>query len=344
MLVALVASACEQPVPEQVEVVRPVKLLQLSGGVGAEAFEYPGRIAATTDAEIAFEVSGLITDFPVVQGQYVRAGDLLAQLDPRDFQATLDAVQAERNVALADYQRYQDLYASAAASLQELEVARRSYEVADAQIRTAEKAVTDTRLVAPFSGQVARKLVEAFQSIGARQPILVLQDVQQTLDVIVNVPESDMAIRPDDSPEALETRTEINAELTAYEGLRFPLRLKEYASEADPITRTFAVTFSFDPPDDVRILPGMTAKVFATPLGRVNSFAIPASAVVANEGRPFVWIVDPSAMTVSSRPVEVGEMFGSEVRIASGLTTGETIAVSAVQNLREGMEVREIQY
>ena len=126
----LAAAACEQPIPETVEMVRPVKMLEVSGGSARGRLEYPAQIAATTDAEIAFEVSGLITDFPVVQGQFVRAGDLLAQIDPRDFEATLDAVRAQRNVAYADYQRYQDLYAADAASLQELEVSRRQFEVA----------------------------------------------------------------------------------------------------------------------------------------------------------------------------------------------------------------------
>ena len=343
-LAVLAAVACEQPVPEAVDVVRPVKTLELASGVGATPLEYPAQIAATTDAEIAFEVSGLITELPVNEGQLVREGDLLAQVDPRDFESQLDAVRAERNVARADYQRYQDLFASDAASLQELEVARRRFEVAEAQIRSAEKAVADTSLRAPYSGQVARRLVEVFQSVSARQPVLVLQDVEETLDVIINVPENDVAFRPSNTFDDFVSRTEISAELTAYPELRIPLRFKEFASQADPITRTFQVTFSFDPPDEIRILPGMTAKVFVTPLEDRGFFSIPANAVVANEGQPFVWVIDRATMTVSRRPVGVGEMSGSEMRIVDGLTGGETLAVSAVQNLQDGMEVREIQY
>ena len=342
-LAALLAVACEQPVPDLVEFVRPVKMLELVGSEGAVPLEYPAEISATTQAEIAFEVAGLITEFPVTQGQLVNAGDLLAQIDPRDFEAQLDAVQAERNVALADYRRYQDLYASDAASLQELEVARRRFEVSDAQIRSAEKAVADTTLRAPFAGRVARKLVEAFESVAARESVLVLQDVEQTLDVLVNVPENDVVFRPDRAPD--ELRDQATLELTSYPGQRIPLRFKEFSTEADPITRTFELTLSFDPPDTLRIMPGMTAKVFAVPRGTRDGFLLPANALVSSEGgEPFVWVIDRSDMTVSRRAVEIGSLSGSEAQVVGGLNIGDVIAVSAAQNLRDGMEVREIQY
>ena len=344
-LIAL-AAACEQPVPEAVDVVRPVKMLQLSAGQSAQALEYPGRIAAAQDVEIAFEVGGLIVEFPVTQGQFVQGGQLLARIDPRDFEAALDAQRAERNVALADYRRYQDLYAADAASLQELEVSRRRFEVADAQIRTVEKAVDDTQLLAPFSGRVARTLADEFQSVGARQPILVLQDVADTLDVIINVPESDVTFRPGETARGIGEEISIEVGLTSYPSRRIPARPKEFASEADPVTRTFEITFSFDPPEDLRILPGMTATVFAV-VNRSDGgqFSIPAAALTSDEGgSPLVWIVDRAAMTVSRRGVEIGELSGDEVQIISGLQGDETVAVSAAQSLRDGMAVREISY
>ena len=343
--VAAIGAACEQPVPEPVEVVRPIKMLQLSASQSARPLEYPGRIAAAQDVEIAFEVGGLITEFPVTQGQFVRQGQLLARLDARDFEAALDAQRAERNVALADYRRYQDLYAADAASLQELEVSRRRFEVADAQIRTGEKGVEDTQLMAPFSGVVARTLVNAFQSVGARQPILVLQDVANALDVIVNVPENDVTFRPDETLGTSEEAVQLEVELTSYPAQRIPARPREWATEADPITRTFEITLSFTPPDGLRILPGMTATVYVTLDRTGGQFSIPAAALTSDEGgSPFVWVVDRGAMTVSRRDVEIGELSGDEVQIISGLQGDETLAVSAAQSLRDGMTVREISY
>lgn len=181
--------------------------------------------------------------------------------------------------------------------------------------------------------------------MSARDPILILQDVEETLDVIVNVPENDLAFPPDSELSDLETSVELSAELTSYPGDRIPLRMKEFASQADPITRTFQVTLSFDPPERLRILPGMTAIVFVNPLGEVSSFNVPAQAIVSNEsGDPYVWVIDRSAMTVSRRSVRLGDLSGAEAQVVDGLSSGDVIAVSAAQNLRDGMEVREIQY
>ncbi|MEE8131129.1 MAG: efflux RND transporter periplasmic adaptor subunit [Vicinamibacterales bacterium] len=344
VVVAVLAVACEQPVPDPVDVVRPVKMLELAAGQSEQPLEYPGRIAATRQVEIAFEVGGLITELPVTQGELVQRGQLLARLDPRDFAAALDAQRAEVNVALADYRRYQDLYAADAASLQELEVSRRRFEVADAQIRTVEKAVEDTELLAPFSGRVARTLVDAFQGVGARQPILVLQDVTETLDVIVNVPENDVTFRAGETArDVREIPVEVG--LTSYPSRRIPVRPKEIATEADPITRTFEITFSFDLPDDLTVLPGMTATIYAAVDRSVGQFSIPASALASDErGDPFVWIVDRAGMTVSPRSVTIGELSGDEVEIVDGLQGTETVVISAAQNLRDGMAVREIAY
>ena len=345
VVMAVLAVACEQPVSEPVDVVRPVKMLELTASRPAEPLEYPGRIAATQDVEIAFEVGGLITELPVVQGQLVQRGQLLARLDPRDYEAALDAQRAEVNVALADYRRYQDLYAADAASLQELEVSRRRFEVADAQIRTVEKAVADTRLEAPFSGRVARTLVDAFQGVGARQPVMVIQDVTETLDVIINVPESDVTFRAGDSAATVRQEISVEVRLTSYPSRRIPARPKEIATEADPITRTFEITFSFDAPGDMRILPGMTATIYAAVDRSTGQFSIPASALTSDEGgAPYVWIVDRAEMTVSRRSVTIGELSGDRVQILGGLRGDETVAVSAAQSLRDGMAVREISY
>ncbi len=345
VVLAALAVACEQPVPEPVDVVRPVKMLELAARQSGEPLEYPGRIAATRQVDLAFEVGGLITELPVTQGELVQRGQLLARLDPRDFAAALDAQRAEVNVALADYRRYQDLYAADAASLQELEVSRRRFEVANAQIRTVEKAVEDTELLAPFSGRVARTLVDAFQGVGARQPILVLQDVTETLDVIVNVPENDVTFRAGETARDVLREIPVEVGLTSYPSRRIPVRPKEIATEADPITRTFEITFSFDLPDDLTVLPGMTATIYAAVDRSVGQFSIPASALVSDErGDPFVWIVDRAGMTVSPRSVTIGELSGDEVEIVDGLQGTETVAISAAQNLRDGMAVREIAY
>lgn len=348
-ILVLAVLGCGEEVQEQAAVVRPVKMLTLGGGTAASSLEYPGSVAAVQNAEMAFEVPGRITEFRFQEGETVTQGQVLARLDPRDFEASRDAEEASRNQAAAEYRRYQELYAENAVSLQDLEARQRAAEVAEARLRQAQKAVDDTRLVAPFNGVMARKLVEDFQNVQAKQPVLVLQD-ESSLEIVVNVPESDVVLAvPGLSPQERTARTNPQVELSSLPGRRFPARFQEYSSTADPVTRTFPVTFAFDAPPDVAIRSGMTARIILTPPrgaadAQATSFTIPASAVVSDEnGSPYVWKVDESTMTVIRAPVVVGTLSGSEIVVQSGLAAGDVIAVTGVHQLREGLVVRRLE-
>lgn len=333
-------TGCEKKAPEQVEVVRPVKMMTL-GELGASGIlEYPGTIAAARETEMTFEVTGKIVEFPVMEGQNVAKGELLARLDDHDLRASRDADRAKQRAAKADYERYQDLYAKNAVSLQELEIRQRQFEVTDATLKRSEKALRDARLVAPFNGRVARTLVENYENIKTKQPVLLLQDLSH-LEIIVNVPEQDAAR----ARRGMSENIKAIVTLSSIPGREFTATFKELATAADPVTRTFKVTFAFENPTDVSIFPGMTAKLRIDAGEEVieqtgGSFSIPSVAVVADEnGNSFVWIVDTSTMVVSRCAVVLGEMEGTDVEIQSGLSSGETIVVSGAQNLRDGMKV-----
>jgi len=343
---AIACGAEEQA--EEAPVARPVRMFTLGAGVSEGALEYPGVITPTQNAELAFEVPGRIVEFPIDEGQAVEQGQVLARLDARDYEASRDAAAASMNAARADYDRYRDLYASNAVSQQELELKRRNYELTEAQNRTAEKALGDTRLRAPFSGLVARKLVDDFQNVQAKQPIMVLQD-ESGLEVVISVPERDFVlVRPGLTLEERTARVDPQVELSSLPGRRFPATFSEFATAADPVTRTYAVTLTFEPPSDVAVRSGMTAKVVATVPAdvaeEVAAFTVPGDAVVADEnGHPLVWLVDEASMTVSRAPVVLGELSGTDVEIVSGLVSGDVIAVSGVHNLRAGMLVRRLE-
>jgi RND family efflux transporter MFP subunit len=333
---------------EQAPVARPVKMLTLAGGATGGMLEYPGTISAAQEAELSFEVQGKITQFPVSEGQLVDEGALLARVDPHDYQTAVDAASSRRKEAKADYERHQELYASNAVSQSDLEVKRRQYEVADADLKTAQKSLRDTYLKAPFAGRVARKLVEDFENVRPKQPVLLLQD-DTSLEVVINIPEADAAIsrRGADREEHAKTLNPM-VTVSSFPDRSFPATVKEFSTAADPTTRTFKATLAFKPPNDVSILPGMTAKVTVTApagdtAGAPRGFSIPSNAVAADEtGRSYVWVVDPSSMTVSRKYVEVGDLTGAQTEVLSGLAGGDVIATSGVHHLRDGMKVKKL--
>lgn len=348
LVLLLTLVACEKPAPEPVDVVRPIKIKTIDQVGAGRVLSYSGRVNAGESADLGFEVSGRIVELPVTESEEVGEGQLVARLDPADYQSSLDQASADFRAAEATFGRYEELAERGAVSRQELDDQRRNFEVTTAALETARKALSDTRLVAPFSGSIGRVYMENFQNVQAKQPVAVLQDITE-LEVVIDVPEQDWSrARPDRNFEQATDIIKPYVTIATFPGRRFPARITEASAVADPVTRTFETRLKIDNPPDVNLLPGMTATVSVTIPAEEDFLGdsvitVPASAVLANDdGTASVWKIDPASMTVNSATVEVAGMTGSEIRVVSGLEAGDRIAISGVHNLREGMQVSEL--
>ena len=333
--------ACEaEPVP-QPESIRPVKTLRLGAGADSIRLEYPGSIEAAQSARMAFEVPGRVIEFPVVEGDRLKRGALIARLDPRDFEEALSKQQASADFLEIELERHQALYDKGVDSKHALDKASKNYQVALASVAQAEKAVADSELRAPFDGVVAVKLVKDFRNVQAKEQVVVFED-DSYLKIAVSLPEADYArITPGLTLEERNANLDLRVIVTPLPGREFPARLTEAANTADP------VTLAFEPPSDVVVTSGMTAKVVAVISAKSRSasggFLIPVQAARGDEaGKAFVWVLDPGTMTVSRSAVELGQVSGSMVQIVGGLEDGDEIAISGVAQLRDGMQVRRL--
>lgn len=130
----------------------------------------------------------------------------------------------------------------------------------------------------------------------------------------------------------------VNIALTDDPKIKTTGRVREVAPQADPVTRTFQVKVGLiDPPQAMRLGATVTGSVTLTAPAGVE---LPASALTQAEGRPAVWIVDPQALTVSLRNVEVLRYDSASVIVSQGLEAGETVVTAGVQVLRPGQKVR----
>jgi RND family efflux transporter MFP subunit len=335
-----VACSQEEPPPPEPQVLN-VKMVEIGSAESGQTREYPGRVQAWQHAEMGFEVSGKIIELDFVEGKQVQKGDVLARLDLRDFEADVKKAQANRTQAFADYERYKTLFEEGVSSKAEFEAKQQRFEVTEAELRQADKALEDAALTAPFSGVVARKLVEDFENVRRKQPVLILQDLTN-LKTRVTVPEADMGG---------ETKSQSNEEITArlrpqvvvssLPDRKFDAKIWEISQVADPVTRTFEATFYFPYPEGLNVLPGMTAKLIVQLAGSAGSHWVPGVAVTADdEEQPMVWRVDPQQMVVHPVRVGVGGLKGDLVEITSGLEAGDLVATSGIQNLRDGSRVR----
>jgi RND family efflux transporter MFP subunit len=282
LLLALsLLSACEEPPQPGEPAVRPVRMMTIGGDANSRTYEFPGEIAATRSVQLGFEVPGQIIELPADNGLAVKQGDLLARLDPANYQSALDSTLAQRRARRSAYARAKAIFDEGAGSQAEVDATLRDMRVAEADVERAQKALDDTRLLAPFTGTVARRIADNFQNVQAREPILLLQD-KSSLEINVNVPERDFVrVTPGLTLEQRTEQLRPEIQLSTVAGRRFPARLQSFTTTSDPVTRTYRATFAFSNPDEVNILPGMTARVIVhAPAGGDTGSAPPGTVMI----------------------------------------------------------------
>ena len=335
MLLGGCKSREEAPKPDP---IKPVKLYTVATDKTQLKVSLPGRVRAAKRSELSFKVSGPLEKLPIDEGQFVKKGDLIAQILPRDFQTAINQAKARELEAEQQYQRYKELYAKRQVSKADFDRYRASRDIAKAQLQDAQNALKDTSLIAPFDGVIAKRYVENFEKIQAKQPIANLQMIDR-LEILIAVPELLV-------PRFRESKAvTVFAEFDATPGNQYPLKVKEFSTEADPATQTYQVVLTLDKPKEANILPGMTAKVTAsTKEGseKGSSIIIPAIAVLNGADKQnYVWLFDRNSQTVTKKPVQIGQLEGTKsILIEKGLEGGEELVVAGITKLHDGMKVR----
>ncbi|MBY4677936.1 efflux RND transporter periplasmic adaptor subunit [Marinobacterium arenosum] len=341
-------AGCQQEQDAQLPLeppIRPAKLITVADPAASLVRTFPAEVRATERTEMAFRLPGELIEMPVQEGQPVSKGDLLARLDPKDYQLALDQQRAQYRLAKAQFDRFDAMLKRKLVSPAQYDEKRAELDVARAALRKAELDLAYTELHAPYEGVVSQRLVENFQNVQAKQPVLVLQSGDQ-IDILFQVPES-LAAQPT-RPDARAYRSDVFFE--ARPEKPFKAGFRERTAEADPQTGSYTVSLTMTRPEELAIFPGMTASVQVDlaqvfeldarhVLLPVESLFVPDGQSLA-EAKPQVWKVDPQTMRVSLHPVEVGRVTARGVEILTGVEPGDQIVAAGVHHLTEGMQVR----
>lgn len=350
-LLAAMVSGCGKEEARPV-VAQPVRLFVVEDGREQTFRRFPGEVVSARTGRLSFEVSGRLIEFPIQNGQLVKKGDLIGQLDTADFVAARDSAQASFDAAKTNFERNEALQRRGAVPTALLDAARQEFEMADAALRTATRALEETRLLAPFDGRIADRIARELQNVRAQEQVAVLEDLS-TLEIEINVPERDMmlgnrGLTVEEARESLDAMVEFSV----LPDQPIDLYLKTFGSRANPVSRTFLVSFAFDPPDDQNILPGMTGTVLLRRAiqstggesGDVPVRMVPVEALTTHSGASTVWRLDPKTMTVSPVAVEVSSIQGGAALIRSeALAQGDEIVASGARFLAEGTPVRRME-
>lgn len=333
-------AGCSAPTEPGATPPRAVEVVVLGAPEPLPLRQFPGEVRADRRAELSFRVAGPLVQLPVQEGQFVRQGELLARIDPGDFANEAELRQSYATEASAQFERVSRALANKAVTVAERDQVRARSEVAQAELTLARNALADTELRAPFTGRVARRLVENFQTVQAGDGVLILEDITR-LEVGIQLPEQDVVrLSPDVSMHGASVGT---VTFPSLPGQVFPVTVKELNTRADPRTNTYRVTLSLPRPEDGNILPGMSAS-FQPAFDVVASepvYRVPVEALRANPaGQPFVWVLAAEGHNVERRSVRMGRLGGASVAIPEGLQAGDRVVTRGSAYLADGMQVR----
>ena len=341
-LVAFALVACSPP-PAAQEPIRAVKVVTIGASSFQSTPEFAGEVKPRVESRLGFRVAGKLVRRQAELGQRVKAGEVLAQLDPQDLRLAADAAKAQvaaaltnRDLAAADFKRYAALKDQNFISGAELERRDTTLKAAQAQFDQAQAQLSSQRnqagyatLVADVAGVVTGIDAEPGQVVAAGAPVVrIAQDGQR--DVVFSVPEDKIAL----------VRAGSDVAIRIWAGDKtLAGKVREVSASADPVTRTFQVKVAIEGPDAPAL--GSTVSVLPQSLGHAGMAVIklPTSALRQDGLATAVWVLDPKTMTLRSQPIQVATADGNEAVIASGLQPGMLVVSAGVHVLSPGQKV-----
>ena len=335
-------AACSKKEAPQ-EPLRSVKLLTVAGTDLNITGDYSGEVRAQVESRLGFQVAGKLVQRPAEQGQRVTAGQLLALIDAKDYQLSAQAAaaqvvsaQSQRDLALADFKRFEALKAQNFISGAELERREANLKAAHAQLNQAKaqaQAQTNqagyARLTASQSGVITGVDAEVGQVVSAGQPVVRLAH-DGPRDAVFAVPEA-MAL-------TLKVGQKMKATLVST-GQTLQGKVRELAASADPVTRTYAVKLALEGSERLPLGSTVNVQALQLPGSQAGVIKLPTSALRQEGAGTAVWVLDAASMTVLSQSVQVGMVDGNEVVITSGLQPGQQVVSAGVHVLSPGQKV-----
>jgi len=310
-----------------------VKLVKTAKAVAETPFVdefFPGVIEEAEQTNLAFRVAGPIRKIHVKEGDKVKKGQLIAELDPRDYEVQKSAIEAQVRQLQSEYERIAELNARGSVSPNDYEKMRAGKERAEASLKNAVDQLNDTKLYAPFAGYIAKVAFKDGELVNRGVPIATLIDVA-SLKVEVNTPPS-LFIHRDKIVSISCTQDQLPGET-------FPLTMRSFNQKANH-NGLYTLYLDHAPSENSKLAPGMNVLVKVRLAVADSSIVrIPANAVFERNGESYVWTLQDSR--VVSRKVETGaRLKDGYLAVIKGLKPGDEVVTGGLHLLSENEKVR----
>ncbi|MDE7154008.1 MAG: efflux RND transporter periplasmic adaptor subunit [Muribaculaceae bacterium] len=328
---ALVLCSCSHDKQERQTAPVRVETLTLVETPVTEGRSYSGVIEESSGTVLSFKIPGTLTKLAVQEGQFVSKGQFIGEVDASSLESNLRIAEATLATAQDTYDRMKMLHdASAITDMKWVEV-ENSLKSAKSAAQIARNTLNDSKIYAPTSGYVSKKIADVGNTMAPGVPVVNLVEINP-VKISISVSEDEIA--------SISNDTEAYITVGALENFAAVAKLSDKGIVADPLSRTYTIKFSCPNPDK-KMLPGMLCNVTLSINQTQQAMVVPVNAVLLDANNQcFVWLEEDGKSV--KRLVTLGDYTNNGVIIKSGLSLGDKVIVKGMQKISEGMGVESI--
>lgn len=306
-----------------------VEVARIQTGSLAREVTVAGVLSPVRTVAVNAQLGGALTSVRVEEGDVVRAGQLLAEVDARELAAQLRSAQANLQLAKSTAERSETLFKDRVVTAAELERDRAALAAAQATYDGLRTRIGFASVRASTNGVITEKRVEAGDVVSTQARLFTIADVS-TLVVRVQVSELDIS--------GIREGQTVTVTFDALGGTPFNGRVRRIFPAADSVSRMVPVEVALSGPAANRLRPGYLARVTMRLGERPGVIVAPISAIVGARDARAVFVVREG--TVERRAVRIGQTSGNVVEVLEGLTVGDSVVVVGADRLRDGEAIR----
>ena len=290
----------------------------------------PGAIEPWTDLELLAKINGEVVEVPMTEGDKVTKGQIIARIDPTDYQIALDAAKASYRMAHANLKRFEKLFEKRLIAKSEFEKNETQVQTTKAEMEKAELNLSRCTITAPMSGVIRRLDAKKGLLLSVADPIARILEIDR-VKAVIGIPESDVpAVRNIDT---------VQLTLQALNNFKIEGRKHFLAASPENIARLYKLELAIDNPDGL-LLPGMFVRAEIVKKAAKASLSVPLYTVITRNQEQFVYVEKDGL--AERRPVELGILEDWKVQIKKGLTSGDRVIVEGHRNVEEGQKVNVV--
>ena len=328
---AAVLAGCNSKATVEAPVATPVRVATAKTGPAAPSIRTNGLLANKDEIRLAFKVGGVIRKLAVSEGEHVRKGQRLAEIEQTEVNAQVEQARQAFEKGKRDAARGERLYEDKVISLEQLQDLRTQAAVAEAALNSAEFNWNYAAIIAPRDGTVLRRLAEERELVAAGAPVLVVGAQDKGYVVRTGLADREIVqVRLGDVAQV---------HLDALPGAKLSGKVTEVASASDAASGMFRIEVTLDP-TDLPLKSGLVAKLSLVPSSASagSRVYVPIGAIVEGDGRTArLFVLDKDR--ARRRDVEVAFIEGENVALASGIEAGEQVITDGAQYLEDGEQV-----